>query len=76
MVQSNVSVEAVVEQDVMAKKLEARHRHWNSFASNGAAESPCIGAHYAPAALSRGSSAEIAPDDDIKSLRHDLLHTR
>ena len=77
MVQSNVSAEAVLEQEAAAKKLDARHRHWNSFASNSNSESPCIGAHYAPNALSRGSSVDTGlPEDDTKTLRQDALHTR
>ena len=77
LLQSNVSAEGVVDQEMTQKKLDARHRHWNSFASNGNTESPCIGAHYASSSLSRGSSVEMGlPDDETKTLRHDLLHTR
>ena len=75
--QSNVSAEAVVDQEAANKKLDARHRHWNSFASNSNSESPCIGAHYAPSTLSRGSSMDTGlHEDDMKTLRHDVLHTR
>ena len=65
--QSNLSLEEGVDQQASTKKLDARHRHWNSFGSNGNAESPCIGAHYGPRSISRGGSAELG---------HDGLHTR
>lgn len=55
-----------------AVKGDMGHRAWHSFSSNAAStDSPCIGAHYGTASLSRKPSNEpSALDEDTSGSRH------